>query len=179
MVEKHLRKMIGLYSGAFSPLHEGHLAFAQEAARTLGLDCVIFLPEKQPRRKPGVMAFDRRIALIRDAIAAYPELAVRKINVAHHSTENVRRELHDIFTNADITLLVGSDVAKSLLYWDDVAALLKQHQLCIGLRGNETAETLYPFIRSVETAHQLTMRVTYVTTNFSHFSSTAIRAQAE
>ena len=43
----------GLLGGTFDPIHIGHLAIAEEARETLGLERVQFVPAGQPPHKPG------------------------------------------------------------------------------------------------------------------------------
>lgn len=174
-----IRQKIGLYSGAFDPIHEGHVSFALAALDALDLRQVILLPERQPRAKAEVSSYEARLSLARAAVAEHPRLTVGALNSLQHTTETVMDELDELLTSSDVTFLVGSDVAKSLHTWDGVVTLLKNHKLCIGLRGNETEHSMRPFIRSLEDAHGLRADITFMTTQFNHLSSTAIRQQAE
>ncbi|TAH32402.1 hypothetical protein EYC59_06030 [Candidatus Saccharibacteria bacterium] len=173
-----MKRKIGLYSGTFGPIHEGHIAFALAAIQMLELERVMLLPERHPRGKMQVTPFDSRLAAINDAIAGHSKLALAELQSAHHTVESVRRELHDVFASSQVVLLMGSDVAKSLQYWDGVKTLLRDHELCIGLRNTESAEMLQPYMRALEDLHDLEVRATYIMTKFSHISSTAIRQQA-
>lgn len=173
-----MKEKVGLYSGTFDPVHEGHVSFALAALDALGLHRVILLPERQPRGKTEVSSLETRLSLARAAVAEHPRLAVRALNAMRHTTESVRNELDELLTNSDVTFLVGSDVAKGLHTWDGVAMLLKNHKLCVGLRGDETEYSMQSYIRSLEDMHGLRADITYVTTQFSHISSTTIRQQA-
>ena len=45
---------VGVFGGTFDPIHVAHLAVAQEAAESLGLERVLFIPAGQPPHKPGL-----------------------------------------------------------------------------------------------------------------------------
>src|SRR5687768_15392849 len=67
-LSSHALKKVGIYAGTFDPVHEGHLAFAREAAAQYGLDKVFFLVEPNPRRKQGVKALEHRNEMVQLAI---------------------------------------------------------------------------------------------------------------
>ena len=43
---------IGVFGGTFDPVHVGHLAIAQAALDTAGLERVIFVPARRERPAP-------------------------------------------------------------------------------------------------------------------------------
>ena len=43
---------IGVFGGAFDPIHNGHLHLAREFARRLSLDKVLLIPTSLPPHKP-------------------------------------------------------------------------------------------------------------------------------
>ena len=44
---------LGILGGTFDPIHHGHLAIAEEARETLGLERVVFVPAAVPPHKAG------------------------------------------------------------------------------------------------------------------------------
>lgn len=44
---------IGIYGGTFDPVHNGHLILARDAVETLGLDQLLFVPNRRSPHKPG------------------------------------------------------------------------------------------------------------------------------
>ena len=62
---------LGVLGGTFDPIHNGHLAVADEVMSRLELSVVLFIPAGQPWLKAEslVMAAEHRVAMIRLAIA--------------------------------------------------------------------------------------------------------------
>ncbi len=78
---------LGLYGGAFNPLHRCHLLAAEAATNRLGLDRLLFIPTGDPPHKPRtdfIPAADR-LAMVRLAIAPYPAFEVSDIEISRPS----------------------------------------------------------------------------------------------
>ena len=143
---------IGLYAGTFDPVHDGHLAFAMSALQACGLEKVIFLPEPQPRGKQGVTAIAQRVDMLGLATAQHPGLAVYALPDAQFTVTKTLPALRALFGD-DITLLVGSDVAQSMPYWQDAALLFDSVQLAVGLRVGDEVPVLPAKVTIVPTSH--------------------------
>jgi nicotinate-nucleotide adenylyltransferase len=74
---------VGLLGGTFDPVHHGHLAIAEEARESLGLERVIFVPAATPPHKPGQPVTDAadRLAMVRLAVAGNPAFDVSAVEV--------------------------------------------------------------------------------------------------
>jgi nicotinate-nucleotide adenylyltransferase len=94
---------VGLLGGTFDPIHHGHLAIAEEARETLGLERVLFVPAAQPPHKPGrpVTDADDRLAMVRLAVAGNPSFAVSEVEVARGGAS---------YTVETLTVLRGSGI---------------------------------------------------------------------
>jgi len=55
---------IGIYIGAFDPVHTGHLEFANEAVAQNKLDHLYFLVEPKPKYNQGVKAYNHRVNMV-------------------------------------------------------------------------------------------------------------------
>jgi len=127
---------VGIYAGTFDPVHNGHIAFAQEALKT-GLDRVVFLPERMPRSKPSVTDYAHRVAMLQLAVQDHPGLEVAQMSHDQFTVGHTLPELRKQFGD-DLTLLMGSDVAATLVNWQNVETLLEQTALLIALRRDHT-----------------------------------------
>lgn len=57
-------KRVGVYVGAFDPIHSGHLDFARRALDLLNLDKVYFMVEPRPKNVQGVKAYTHRVNMV-------------------------------------------------------------------------------------------------------------------
>jgi len=46
------KKHVGILSGAFNPIHNGHLMIAEQVYEQLDLDKILFIPDKIPPHLP-------------------------------------------------------------------------------------------------------------------------------
>ena len=70
MSESENEQRIGLFGGTFDPVHEGHLAIAQQVEKEVSLDQIIFIPAADPPHKQTTCAsFKHRVAMLERALA--------------------------------------------------------------------------------------------------------------
>lgn len=131
-------KKIGIFSGTFDPVHLGHIAFALGAIEKVGLDEVYFMPERDPRHKISVTDYSHRLNMLNLAIKPFEELKVLEISEPYFTVENSMAKLLGHFKNADLYLLIGSDVAKNIDKWPDVDRFLDKSKLIIGTRSKDS-----------------------------------------
>lgn len=126
---------IGIYAGAFDPIHEGHVHFALEALRSTGLDKIYFLVEPSPRHKQGVKAFEHRIEMVRRAIRHKPQLGLVVLKQARFTIHETWPLLQNRFAGASLSLLMGSDVFLRLGHWAHLDELSENVQFIVGVRN--------------------------------------------
>lgn len=130
------KQRVGIYAGTFDPVHVGHIAFALQAMEAARLDRLYFLPERVPRHKHSVTHYAHRVAMLRRAIKPHAKFDLLDLPERHFTVlKTVPAIRRTIGGEATIVLLVGSDVAAYLPKWDNVDALAKQVELCVGLRS--------------------------------------------
>ncbi|CAN5423101.1 nicotinate-nucleotide adenylyltransferase [soil metagenome] len=136
------RKRIGIFAGTFDPVHIGHITFALQALTQASLDEVVFIPERRPRNKQGPEHFAHRVAMIRQAIKPHQHFAVLELVESHLSVNRTLPHLRTVFPDADLVLLVGSDVLPSIPTWPGAARLLQQVEIVVGVRAGESPEAM-------------------------------------
>src|SRR3989344_87150 len=127
-------KKVGIFSGSFDPVHDGHISFANEAIKKCGLDKVFFLIEPRPRRKQGVKAFEHRVAMIQLALKNQPKLGTLILEQARFSVSETLPRLRERFKDAQLYMLVGEDVLMHMVNWPNVDELINSVHFVIGTR---------------------------------------------
>ncbi len=130
-------KRIGIFSGTFDPIHNGHLAFAQAAIKSHNLSKVIFIIEQSPRRKNNVTPYEMRTEMLRRAIAARADFDIVEAPEQQLTLAGTLPYLRVLFKDADIYLLVGEDVAKDIKNWPGAKKLLRGLAVIVAQRGAE------------------------------------------
>ncbi len=134
-------KRIGIYSGAFDPVHAGHIAFALQALRQAQLDEVYFLPERRPRNKLGVEHFAHRVAMLKQATLPYRQLDVLESVEVSFSVKTTLPMLKQKFKKAQLVFLFGSDTVLDLPNWPYASQLLKSCELVVAVRARKETAT--------------------------------------
>jgi len=112
---------IAILGGTFDPVHYGHLRFADDVRRALGLAEVRLVPAADPphRDSPTASAADR-LAMLELAVAEFPGLVVddRELRRAGKSyTVLTLQELRTEFPGSPILVLLGADAFRGLPSW--------------------------------------------------------------
>ena len=110
---------IGVFGGTFDPVHVGHLAIAQAALDTAGLDRVVFVPAvRSPLkdREPAARAADR-LAMLQAATKGEPHFAVSTIELDRDGPSYTVDTLEALRGEGQLFLIVGSDALAELARW--------------------------------------------------------------
>ena len=116
---------IGIFGGTFNPPHNGHVTMARAAAAQLGLDRLLLVPDNVPPHKPlpsGVTARQRYdMAALMAApigpVAGASDIELRRTGKSY--TSDTLRALHEQYPDAELWLLMGSDMFLSLHTWHE------------------------------------------------------------
>ena len=116
---------IGIFGGTFNPPHNGHVTLARAAAEQLALDRLLIMPACVPPHKPLP---DRVTPQQRYAMAALMAAPVGRCAQAsdielHRTgksyTSDTLQTLHEQYPDAELWLLMGSDMFLSLHTWHE------------------------------------------------------------
>ncbi|HXI04361.1 MAG TPA: nicotinate (nicotinamide) nucleotide adenylyltransferase, partial [Candidatus Saccharimonadales bacterium] len=136
---------LGILGGTFDPVHNGHLALAEAAARRAALDRVLLVPCARPPHKDRTGLTDgyQRYAMLALAADGSPGLAVSPLELLRGGISFTAETLGEISAErpgADLFLLVGSDSFVEMETWRDLdrilalAAVLVLHRPGAGAR---------------------------------------------
>jgi nicotinate-nucleotide adenylyltransferase len=114
---------LGIMGGTFDPVHFGHLRLAQEAAESLGLERVRWIPAGRPWHREAPLAPARhRLEMVRLAIERNPlfELDDAEIRqtAAGYTVETLERLRREMGRERSIVLLLGTDAFRNLTVWE-------------------------------------------------------------
>lgn len=128
---------IGIFGGTFDPIHTAHLSVAAAVREALGLDRMLLVVANQPWQKEGERALtpaEDRYAMVAAAVAGRPGLEACRIEIDRGGpsyTIDTVRELKRLEPGAELTVVVGSDVAAALTTWRDEPALRREVTLAV------------------------------------------------
>jgi nicotinate-nucleotide adenylyltransferase len=133
-------RKLGIFGGAFDPVHEGHIHIARLAREELALDKIYFLPLGRAvhKNQPHYSAAER-VARIRQTIAPYAYLDICLYEVerdtpsyAADTVENLKK-LPD-FTGRDLYYIIGADAFERIFDWKDPRRLLQAVKFIVAAR---------------------------------------------
>lgn len=163
---------VGIFAGTFDPVHRGHIAFALAAIKQCALDKVVLLPERSPRGKLRVGDFMHRVKMLRLAVRPHRRLSVLLLDDAQFTVAGTLPQLQERYRNAQLVLLVGSDVVHSFGFrWPGLKELLAAVELAVSPRAGEPEDTIRLFLDNLGislTAHM-------VQGPHAHLSATEVR----
>ena len=137
---------IGVFGGAFDPVHNGHLFVAEAVREACGLTRVLFVPTRHGRHRDAPLAgAEARADMIRLAIAANTAFAFDDSDLADDATgftADLLPRLALRYPDEELTFIVGGD---SLVHsrWERLDAILDRlSAFVIAPRGEVTQAEL-------------------------------------
>lgn len=133
---------IGIYGGAFNPVHNGHLHLAQWFLENQPLDKVIFVPTADPPHKSGkeFAPKEDRLAMLSTAIQGKKEFEISDIEFQRGGksyTYNTVCDMKRLYPNDSLFLIVGSDQFLNFDKWYRADDILSMVTLLAGARMDD------------------------------------------
>ena len=133
-------RSVGILGGTFNPPHVGHLALAASARAQLGLDLVLLMPANIAPNKPasqGDPGAERRLRMCELAVAEMSgvqscALEIERGGVSY--TVDTLQKIHDEHPDAELTLILGADTARTLPSWREPRRLLALARVAVAER---------------------------------------------
>jgi nicotinate-nucleotide adenylyltransferase len=151
-------RSIGILGGTFNPPHLGHLALARSAREEFGLERVLLMPAHSAphKRVEGDPGPQERLKMCRLAVGDEAGLAVCGLEIERGGpsyTVDTLRAIHASHEEAELTFIVGADMARTLPRWREPDALLELASLAVAEREDAGREdvlrALAPLRRNV------------------------------
>lgn len=169
---------IGIYSGTFDPIHDGHVAFAVTALESLGLEKVLFYPEPQPRNKQNVSSLAKRETQIARQLVDVASCSVALLPDRQFTVRDTLPKLQRLFPAAELTILMGSDVAGTLADWPNIHILLSSCPIAIGIRSGDDENSLRAYLNDTYNSFAIEPKFSFHYTHFHHVRSSQLRNSA-
>ena len=130
---------IGVFGGAFDPIHTGHLAVAQDVVHQLKLDRLLFVPTaRPPHRKEGPFASgDGRVAMVQAAIEGNDRFQVWMGEFEREGpsfTVDTLKTLKSEFDDSDLFLIVGADQFSRFATWKQPEQIVQMSTVVVVAR---------------------------------------------
>ena len=143
---------IGIYGGTFDPIHRGHMAAAQTAAKLLELDKLLLIPAGIPPHKHkssgGANGTQRMemTSIAADRLDLKIPVEVLDLELKREGksyTSDTLRELRKQYPKDELWLLMGTDMFLTLQNWHEPKTIMKLAKICAFGRTESDGEELF------------------------------------
>ena len=135
-------KRIGIYGGAFNPPHIGHVQGAKYALSALELERLLVIPsyvsphKAAPENSPTAQ---QRLEMSEIAFGGEEKIQVSGLELARGGTSytyETVEQVRGLYPDAEIVLLMGTDMFLSFDRWKEPERILKNASLGVMYRGD-------------------------------------------
>ncbi len=177
---------IGIYGGTFNPPHLGHMAAAKAAVAALKLDKLLLIPAAIPPHKAlpsDTPAPEHRLAMVEkwaDGMGAGAEVSALELEREGKSyTSDTLRAIRQTYPDAELWLLMGTDMFLTLHLWHEPEVILSLAGICAFGRTEQDGEALFAPQRE-HLQKDFDAKITTITLpGLVDISSTRLREQLE
>lgn len=132
---------IGIFGGAFNPIHLGHLISVEEVREKLQLDKILFIPTYNPPHKKNLISYKHRRNMVRLAIKNNPLFELCEIEKEKQGvswTIDTLKELKKKYPDDTLYLIIGSDQQAVISTWKEPEKLKDYAKIVVMIRpGNK------------------------------------------
>ncbi|MCC8073834.1 MAG: nicotinate (nicotinamide) nucleotide adenylyltransferase [Clostridiales bacterium] len=133
---------IGIFGGAFNPVHNGHLHLAKGYVKSLNLDKIIFVPTAVPPHKSAddLADFDDRLAMLELAAESFTNC---EISTAENEREgksytyDTLKYFESLYPGSEFYLIIGADQFLTFDKWYKSNDILQMVTLCTAARKDD------------------------------------------
>lgn len=178
---------LGIYGGSFNPPHLGHLNAAVTAAKFLGLDRLLMVPagipphkalaegSPQPEHRAAMTEFVAEQAALETGIPVQVTRMELEREGKSYTADTVR-EVHEQYPDAELWVLMGTDMFLTFRDWHKPEAILEYAGICaFGRNKSDTEEQLAVQRGKLEACFPHARIVTTLLPNLVEVSSSELR----
>ena len=138
---------LGVLGGTFDPIHNGHLAAADAAQRTLQLDAVTLVPSRIPPHRPDPVGAsgEHRYAMASLAAAQRPGWTASRIEIDREGPSysyDTLVELGKGLESTQIFFILGADAFAEIATWSRYPAVLDLANFVVVSRPGITLDSV-------------------------------------
>ena len=128
---------LGVFGGTFDPIHHGHLAVAEEARESLGLERVLFVPAAVSPFKADREAADpmHRLAMVEAAIEGNPAFSCSRVELDRpgpsYTVDTLAALAADGAGPDALWLILSSEALEGLPRWREPGRILDLARLAV------------------------------------------------
>jgi nicotinate-nucleotide adenylyltransferase len=168
---------LGIFGGAFDPIHNGHLLLAEQCREQCQLDEVWFVPTKiPPHKEPGSLSPDAdRVEMLKLATAGRPEFVVSEIELKREEvswTVDTLRQLREDRPEDELFFLIGADSLRDFPTWKEPETIAELASVVAVNRGEASLDEL-----TAGLTPELAVSVRLVTMPGNSISATDLRCR--
>ncbi len=132
------RSRIGIFGGAFNPIHTGHLFIAKEAKRIFSLKKVAFVPTGNPAfQKEGLLDKNTRTKLVELSISNNKDFDLSLYEIKKNTTSYFIETLNyfiKLYPEKEFFTILGEDTFLKFHLWKEPKEILKKTNLIVAKR---------------------------------------------
>ena len=124
-----MTRALGVFGGAFDPIHYGHVRTVAEVRAALDLACVHFIPTaRPPHRAPPIASAEHRLEMLRLALADIPGAVADPrefMRPGPSFTVDTLASLRAEFPTQPLILIIGADALAGFATWHRADEILE------------------------------------------------------
>lgn len=141
---------IGIFGGAFNPVHNGHLVLAENYLNVLSLDKILFVPTSVPPHKTSeyLASGEDRMNMLKSAIRGNDKFDMTDLEFRREGKSysfDTITELKKIYPDDELFLIVGSDQFFGFQSWYRADDILSTVTVVTAARENNEYNALLDF----------------------------------
>ncbi len=174
---------VGIFGGAFDPIHVGHLILAEQSREQGRLDEVWFVPTAHPPHKeePALTRFEQRVEMLALAVAGNPAFRIDELEKERPGpsyTADTLAELRRRHPAHEFLLLIGSDTLLDLPHWYQPHRVLEIAGLLVMTRPGSAVPSVEQLRERLHLPERTPLRLDVIETPLIDISSRGLRRRA-